>query len=417
MKKIIFSLSILLIAPLALLAADNTYDLGIEPSDISFSKELVAGQKVRIYAAIHNNGIEDVSGYVTFYQGDQLIGDSQVISVRAGGLADEIYVDFTVPSGSFNIRADINGQKPKDENTNNDLTVSSYFIPLPDTDGDSIPDNKDEDDDNDGVKDDREPLLGTDPLNPDTDGDGCLDGQDDFPLDPKLCHDTDGDGIDDRQDNDDDNDGLSDKQEAALGTDPKNPDTDGDSIIDREDDFPLDPKRSKKETISNANVNENLNISDTNSNENLNLDINAADTNENLNLATENLNETANLNESGFAPHSNLAITLTKQNWDTYVFRPQLRGIVDENLTYEWDFGDGSKSNQKVAQHQFANSGKYKISLKITGENDLALTTAKELKISFFNLENIKLWFVLGILGLLLLILLISILSKRVKNK
>ena len=201
MKKIIFFLSVLLIAPLTMLAADNSYDLGISPGDISFSKELVAGQKIRIYAAIHNLGNDDVSGYVTFYQGDKLIGDSQVISVRAGGLADEVFVDWVVPSGSFNIKADINGQKPKDENTNNDMAITAFLIPIPDTDGDGISDPNDPDDDNDGVKDDREPLIGTDPLKADTDGDGCLDGVDDAPLNPEVCVDTDHDGIPDSQDN------------------------------------------------------------------------------------------------------------------------------------------------------------------------------------------------------------------------
>ena len=417
MKKIIFFLSILLITPLTLLAAENTYDLGISPGDISFSKELIAGQKVRIYAAVHNYGTADVSGYVTFYQGDQLIGDSQVISVRAGGLADEVYVDFTVPNGNFNIKADINGQKPKDENSSNDLAITSFFTPLPDTDKDGIPDKDDPDDDNDGVKDDREPLLGTDPLNPDTDGDGCLDGVDQFPLDPKLCLDTDKDGIDDKIDTDDDNDGLSDTTEKKLGTDPKNPDTDSDGVIDSQDYCPLDPRCTKNpnaDTSSNSNTNINSGL-----NQNINQlpQIDAA-INSNLNISDkgQKLAETINLNKAEIVPQQNLIIIVTPKNWQTYAFTPQLRGILDKSLSYEWDFGDGSKSNQKVAQHQFVNSGKYKIGLKITGGNDLSITATKELTISFFNLDNMKLWFVVGGLFLLLFILLISILSKRKKS-
>ncbi len=71
-----------------------------------------------------------MAGYVTFYQGDILIGNSQPISVRSGGLADEVYVDWTNPSGSFNIRADINGQDPDDENPANDQTVTSFICTL-----------------------------------------------------------------------------------------------------------------------------------------------------------------------------------------------------------------------------------------------------------------------------------------------
>ena len=54
-----------------------------------------------------------------------------------------------------------------------------------DTDGDDIPDSTDEDDDNDGLSDAEELIIGTDPLNTDTDGDGVSDQAEDF----------DGDGI------------------------------------------------------------------------------------------------------------------------------------------------------------------------------------------------------------------------------
>ena len=167
-----------------------------------------------------------------------------------------------------------------------------------DYDGDGIGDNADTDDDNDGfddsleaqdgtntkdaldyprdsdgdgLTDNEEQALGTDPANPDTDGDGIGDKFDSEPLDGVLNSDTDGDGIIDLLDPDDDNDGyddllelelgtdgknpeefpedqdgdfLPDVKEEELGTDPTNPDTDGDGIPDGEDDFPLDPDSS-----------------------------------------------------------------------------------------------------------------------------------------------------------------------------
>jgi gliding motility-associated-like protein len=167
-----------------------------------------------------------------------------------------------------------------------------------DYDGDGIGDNADTDDDNDGfddsleaqdgtntkdaldyprdsdgdgLTDNEEQALGTDPANPDTDGDGIGDKFDSEPLDGDLNSDTDGDGIIDLLDPDDDNDGyddllelelgtdgknpeefpedqdgdfLPDVKEEELGTDPTNPDTDGDGIPDGEDDFPLDPDSS-----------------------------------------------------------------------------------------------------------------------------------------------------------------------------
>jgi hypothetical protein len=167
-----------------------------------------------------------------------------------------------------------------------------------DYDGDGIGDNSDTDDDNDGYDDvveiqdgtdskdaldyprdpdgdgltnNQEEALGTDPANPDTDGDGISDKFDPEPLDGDLTTDTDGDGIIDLLDPDDDNDGyddllelelgtdnknpeefpadqdgdlLPDSKEEELGTDPTNPDTDGDGVPDGEDDFPLDGNSS-----------------------------------------------------------------------------------------------------------------------------------------------------------------------------
>ncbi len=78
-----------------------------------------------------------------------------------------------------------------------------------------------DDNDGDGLTNDQEKELGTDPSNPDTDGDGLNDGAEinDTKTDPKNP-DTDGDG-------------LSDGDEVfKYNTDPKNPDTDGDGLSD-----------------------------------------------------------------------------------------------------------------------------------------------------------------------------------------
>lgn len=118
-----------------------------------------------------------------------------------------------------------------------------------DTDGDGKPDvaytdasrstidtaRSDPDDDNDGLSDEQEDALGTDPLKRDSDGDGRLDKSDAFPLDSTEWLDTDGDGTGNNADTDDDNDGLSDAEEASLGTKPLVADTDGDTLTDGEE--------------------------------------------------------------------------------------------------------------------------------------------------------------------------------------
>jgi Tol biopolymer transport system component len=101
-----------------------------------------------------------------------------------------------------------------------------------------------EDTDGDGLTNDREIELGTDPENPDSDGDGLLDGNEvERGTDP-LNPDTDGDGLSDGDEvqrgtdplnPDTDGDGLSDGDEVQRGTDPLNPDSDGDGLPDGEE--------------------------------------------------------------------------------------------------------------------------------------------------------------------------------------
>jgi Tol biopolymer transport system component len=77
-----------------------------------------------------------------------------------------------------------------------------------------------QDTDGDGLTNQNEQAIGTDPNNADTDRDGLLDGQEVLRLGTNpLLPDSDGDG-------------LTDGDEVKRGTNPLNPDTDGDSLRD-----------------------------------------------------------------------------------------------------------------------------------------------------------------------------------------
>lgn len=100
-----------------------------------------------------------------------------------------------------------------------------------------------QDDDGDGLTNQQEIELGTDPRNPDTDNDELRDGDEvnthgTNPLNPDTDADelTDGDEVlrrgTDPKNPDTDGDSLRDGEEVRLGTDPKNPDTDGDGLND-----------------------------------------------------------------------------------------------------------------------------------------------------------------------------------------
>jgi len=135
-----------------------------------------------------------------------------------------------------------------------------------------------EDTDGDGLTNNEEAQLGTDPLNPDTDGDALKDGEEvktygTNPLVPDTDNDilpdgaevlqhgtnpvnpdtdadllNDGDEVNRKTDPlnpDTDQDGLNDGTEVGLGTDPLKPDTDNDGLLDGQENqncpHPLNP--------------------------------------------------------------------------------------------------------------------------------------------------------------------------------
>ena len=146
-------------------------------------------------------------GYVSFFSGINLIGNSQIVSVLPS-LNDDVFVDFIVPESSFNILAKIQGTDPADQDPSNNETQTTLITPEHDTDADGIVDSQDTDDDNDGLLDNQEnedscPYR----LKADSDNDGVNDGNDAFPCNSAESVDTDADGIGNNADVDDDNDG------------------------------------------------------------------------------------------------------------------------------------------------------------------------------------------------------------------
>lgn len=119
-----------------------------------------------------------------------------------------------------------------------------------------------DDEDGDGLTDEQEEVVGTDPTDPDTDGDGVDDG----------AEDNDGDGLtnleeftgseNDLYDNeptdpvdaDSDDDGLTDGQEVdETGTDPNDADSDDDGIRDDAEDPDADGLTNKEEVTGSEN--------------------------------------------------------------------------------------------------------------------------------------------------------------------
>lgn len=146
------------------------------------SNDFFAGDSVRIYSAIQNNSGFDIVGKIQFFDNEDIVGDSE-FSVINGRLIEK-WTDWSVKKGDHNIYIKLTDTKK--------AIIGGGFEPITlafdssrvdkrsvdsDTDGDKVGDTVDTDDDNDGLPDEEEKVLGTDPLNKDTDGDGISDGE------------------------------------------------------------------------------------------------------------------------------------------------------------------------------------------------------------------------------------------------
>lgn len=176
----------LVVAGLAQPAFAVFYDVSIGAGDVSFSPpELILGTPTRIYATVSNHGERDVEGVVRFYDNDILIG-AKFFSVRANIRPEDTWVRWTPQRyGAHTIRVDVdNDDAFIDATPGNNSIRTAIFIDR-DTDGDSVPDEQDDDRDNDTLLNAEEMRRGTDPLRRDTDGDGVDDPKDAFPLDAR----------------------------------------------------------------------------------------------------------------------------------------------------------------------------------------------------------------------------------------
>lgn len=391
MQKFVITFFALALMVPAFARAQEAPDLAVYSDDISFSANpLVAGQDVRIYASIHNEGDVDTSAYVFFYQGEIPIGASQIVTVSTTGNVDEVWVDFTVPQSPFNIRAEVRGQDPGDVNEANDLAITTLFTPIEDQDLD-----------------------------------GVTDGEDNCPENANPGQqDSDGDGIGDACDDDDDNDGLTDDVEHEEGTDQFNPDTDGDGTEDPDDYAPLDPDVQVKPLEPQPEPTPEPEPAETTDDE-------AQDVPEIVDFEEENPEGEGSAQEPEETPEPqpnsdstalfqsspNAAFSYSPVSWKTYAFK-SLRPL-GEGAVLAWDFGDGVSSTLPEVEHEYRKPGRYVVTLMASDEDGNVEADAAEIRISFFHLANPLVKLLLGTLILILVSSLILALwhGKRRKKK
>jgi len=168
-----FVLIFIVFIPMPVLAQNEPMvNAGLVANGIWYSLDpFFPGDQIRIYSAMQNQAGFDIIGKIQFWVDDKLLTQFD-FSVINGRLIEK-WADWQATEGDHDISVRI--IEPKKVEIGKDpvpitLKFSSIgtgkrFVDL-DTDGDRIGNREDPDDDNDGVSDEEEIRLGTNPLSP-----------------------------------------------------------------------------------------------------------------------------------------------------------------------------------------------------------------------------------------------------------
>jgi hypothetical protein len=307
-----------------------------QPPNAAFDyspQSVLTGESVQFDASQSRDG----DGSIRSYQWD-FDGDGQ--TDRSGRQISYAFEE----SGTHEIVLTVVDDDGDVASTTQQITVNQ------DSDSDGIPDQEEvalgtdpnsADSDDDGLGDAQETNGPTDPTNPDSDGDGLLDGSEvnehgTEPTNP----DTDGDGLDDGSEvagdtdptsSDSDQDGLSDGEEQSIGSDPTTPDTDKDGLTDgKEVSVGSDPKQSDSD---------NDGLSDAREVNELSTDPINRDTDR------DGLSDAAEVNNHGTDP------TEKDSDGDRLTDSRELSELKSDPTKADTD-GDGLRDNQEVERYR-----------------------------------------------------------------
>ncbi|MEE8169673.1 MAG: hypothetical protein V3T70_03920, partial [Phycisphaerae bacterium] len=213
------------------LTGGNTIGLNAKLTDLGANLG-DSGDDVVLFNNIQRSQSTPGEAFVLGEEGGDILGGQTLAGSLTGTLSAGGTYRFEYAAFVFNFA----GSCQSDGGAAGDgsMTLDLQPLVLPDDcNYNGTPDELETDTDGDGLIDECELLIGTNPLLPDTDGDGLLDFTE---VDTAV------DGCPDPLNPDSDGDTLLDGEEVlVLGTDPCNTDTDGDGEPDNSDPQPTDP--------------------------------------------------------------------------------------------------------------------------------------------------------------------------------
>lgn len=98
-----------------------------------------------------------------------------------------------------------------------------------------------------------------------------------------------------------------------------------------------------------------------------------------------------------------LIIQSEQIGWNQFRFRPASRLGAGE-FQYEWDFGDGNVSAERVVEHAFSKPGRYSVTLRLVEPDGTPHVANMIVRVGFFHLANWRLWVILGLLALIIIL-------------
>lgn len=362
MKKILLTIILALVPLFWVGAAENQVDLAVGEDSIRLSGDvnnLIRGQSARVYTSIINLGGKDAVGLVVFAIGSTVVGQAPV-SLTAGGVKDEAFVDFIIPDKDFNITVQVVNVSPQDQNINNNEALSAMFHAQTDNDQDGLGDDVDSDDDNDGISDGNEALQGLDKNKADTDGDGVNDAEDKYPLNAKKS-----------------------KDEPPSPPKPVEPVK-----------TPAPAKQySAPQTIKQESSQNTAKTAGDSGKKTAADSADKANKTKKTDKNSEIVKGVYSLPD--FEMLKRVEIKTEQLNWNTYnfSFTTNVPDLDISGFDYIWNYGDGAES-KKNGEHRYGRVGEYFTTLKVKGPFENYLYDSKAVRVKFWSVNNYWLWII-----------------------